>query len=545
MENERDATTVPINQVRSAKGQPPDSLLTLTLESDGSECDHSTRNDFDGSPDVGDDTVSASNDLPLVPGMRMTDTQSCPREIQPDTASALQSSDVELQKATDTVVASAPTIIDQELRVVGTPSVSPDPPSDHPSDDSPCGLGRLPWLRYQDGLRRYLPEGWEKVQDTSQRTYYVNHNTQKRSWSSPLDELPEPPMFVESFKDRTLSPIDEDGCLLPPRWLRKVTATGSVYFADHGTKSTGWGSPASSLDPASGVHRDRDGRHLPNPWRRRQTKDGRTYYADPTANLRTWTSPAAENLLSAEAAHHLCRIPTSGHNFTWYPDEWSSKAAEWIRLLGYADLILSEGRNAIDACYVVDKITSMELRGLDFCRASLWGVKLGDKPWPASGFLKIKTLATMARQISTPYDEHAIDRDFFESSNSRLVFAGIEPWRARQNLSQSQLDVKDIEAVCYVCLMAVLTILFEVDAGAFATILRLLEETQYHYWTRPGTEARGYPVNETLMLRSGSVSFVAFKAVYESHSRQVGRQSACKCINSAFVSPDLYSDRSC
>ncbi|XP_054435820.1 NEDD4-like E3 ubiquitin-protein ligase WWP1 [Pteronotus mesoamericanus] len=70
-----------------------------------------------------------------------------------------------------------------------------------------------------------LPPGWEKRADSTDRIYFVNHNTKTTQWEDP----------------RTQGFLNEES--LPEGWEIKYTREGVRYFVDHNTRTTTFKDP--------------------------------------------------------------------------------------------------------------------------------------------------------------------------------------------------------------------------------------------------------------------------------------------------------------
>ncbi|KAK0633923.1 hypothetical protein B0T14DRAFT_83911 [Immersiella caudata] len=96
----------------------------------------------------------------------------------------------------------------------------------------------------KDILGRDLPTGWESRLTDTGKYYYVDHNTRKTTFVSPIEG---PPADVNT--DR--GPFYElDGRRLPAGWERREDNMGRRYYVDHNTRTTSWISPIPSLPPA-------------------------------------------------------------------------------------------------------------------------------------------------------------------------------------------------------------------------------------------------------------------------------------------------------
>ncbi|KAE8599162.1 hypothetical protein XENTR_v10017086 [Xenopus tropicalis] len=78
-----------------------------------------------------------------------------------------------------------------------------------------------------------LPPGWERRVDSTDRVYFVNHNTKTTQWEDP----------------RTQGLQNEDP--LPEGWEIRYTREGVKYFVDHNTKTTTFSDPRTGKSAVS------------------------------------------------------------------------------------------------------------------------------------------------------------------------------------------------------------------------------------------------------------------------------------------------------
>ncbi|OCT76956.1 NEDD4-like E3 ubiquitin-protein ligase WWP1 isoform X1 [Xenopus laevis] len=78
-----------------------------------------------------------------------------------------------------------------------------------------------------------LPPGWERRVDSTDRVYFVNHNTKTTQWEDP----------------RTQGLQNEDP--LPEGWEIRYTREGVKYFVDHNTKTTTFSDPRTGKSVVS------------------------------------------------------------------------------------------------------------------------------------------------------------------------------------------------------------------------------------------------------------------------------------------------------
>ncbi|XP_018079333.1 NEDD4-like E3 ubiquitin-protein ligase WWP1 isoform X2 [Xenopus laevis] len=79
-----------------------------------------------------------------------------------------------------------------------------------------------------------LPPGWERRVDSTDRVYFVNHNTKTTQWEDP----------------RTQGLQNEDP--LPEGWEIRYTREGVKYFVDHNTKTTTFSDPRTGKSAVKG-----------------------------------------------------------------------------------------------------------------------------------------------------------------------------------------------------------------------------------------------------------------------------------------------------
>lgn len=100
-----------------------------------------------------------------------------------------------------------------------------------------------------------LPEGWEERLDPSSgRTYYVDHNTKTTSWVRPVQSAVRHQVFerAQSMRSRSFQAAasmrrraESGGVSLPPGWERKMDpGTGRFYYVDHINRQTHWHPPS-------------------------------------------------------------------------------------------------------------------------------------------------------------------------------------------------------------------------------------------------------------------------------------------------------------
>ena len=315
------------------------------------------------------------------------------------------------------------------------------------------------------------------------------------------------------MRHTTVSIKDESDRLLPPDWVRKATPSGTHYYVNTKSVLTSWSSPilTTRVDPYDHRHR-----RVPQGWERQYTTNKRCYYVNAATRRRIWGSRLHERRDAASAAeeiNHIFGVPTA----EFYP-----RATEWITLLGYAPLILSRGRNAIDACYVVHKLTSRGLEhGFLFDWIMLWDIKSGGELWCRGADSALKSVPGPDVHVSE------YPRDLLEMGRMRLAFTYADSIAKAPRIEQT-----DRRFYGNASLMAQLSVLFSVDPGAFATVLRLCDGKSEPCWVPPPLFNLGYSVNETFTLRSGDCQYVGFKAFSEHPYSRADRRSFRKYIES-------------
>ncbi|KZT60479.1 HECT-domain-containing protein [Calocera cornea HHB12733] len=91
-----------------------------------------------------------------------------------------------------------------------------------------------------------LPQGWEQRFTAEGRPYYVDHNNRTTTWQDPRRPVFRPqgtPAETVGTSSSQLGP-------LPSGWEMRLTSSNRIYFVDHNTKTTTWDDPRlpSSLD---------------------------------------------------------------------------------------------------------------------------------------------------------------------------------------------------------------------------------------------------------------------------------------------------------
>lgn len=81
----------------------------------------------------------------------------------------------------------------------------------------------IPSRENLNGVSQLLPSGWEQAFDpSSNRFFYVDHNTKTTTWLNPIDRLTHPNRVNEFHNDQ-----------LPYGWERVNDPTFGIYYIDH------------------------------------------------------------------------------------------------------------------------------------------------------------------------------------------------------------------------------------------------------------------------------------------------------------------------
>lgn len=92
-----------------------------------------------------------------------------------------------------------------------------------------------------------LPPGVEEKTSADGRKYYVDHINQTTSWEKPAGQSaarPPPPEPPKRALPSSAQVTPSNGAL-PPGWESKRTADGRIYYVDHNTQKTSWTPPPS------------------------------------------------------------------------------------------------------------------------------------------------------------------------------------------------------------------------------------------------------------------------------------------------------------
>ncbi|XP_065565345.1 E3 ubiquitin-protein ligase NEDD4-like [Artemia franciscana] len=143
-----------------------------------------------------------------------------------------------------------------------------------------------------------LPEGWEERLDSSNRAYYINHNTKETQWKHPITgKVSTKPKGAES------EPKNSETNNLPSGWSIQYTADGKVFYVNHVQKQTQWNHPITNkrsfLHKRTNKGDEGDLKPLPDDWEECQLKDGTLVYVNHFLRKTQWEDP---RFLDAEIA---------------------------------------------------------------------------------------------------------------------------------------------------------------------------------------------------------------------------------------------------
>ncbi|KAK3097984.1 hypothetical protein FSP39_015053 [Pinctada imbricata] len=117
-----------------------------------------------------------------------------------------------------------------------------------------------------------LPPGWEKrIHPTTNRIYYINHNTRTTQWEPPTNT---------STSDS-----------LPEGWEEKTDSNGRTYYINTNTRTVQWTRPGASMSREEPASSD----SLPEGWEEKTDSNGRTYYINTNTRVVQWTRPGVSN----------------------------------------------------------------------------------------------------------------------------------------------------------------------------------------------------------------------------------------------------------
>ncbi|KAF9221572.1 HECT-domain-containing protein [Gyrodon lividus] len=82
-----------------------------------------------------------------------------------------------------------------------------------------------------------LPQGWEERRTPEGRPYFVDHRTRSTTWNDPRSSrITLAAASTSATANANLGP-------LPSGWEMRLTSTNRVYFVDHNTRTTTWDDP--------------------------------------------------------------------------------------------------------------------------------------------------------------------------------------------------------------------------------------------------------------------------------------------------------------
>ena len=113
-----------------------------------------------------------------------------------------------------------------------TATTTPPPPSTSPTSASDT----IP-----------LPQGWEERQTPDGRPYFVDHNSRTTTWVDPRLANASRSVFSSTNTQTALNLGP-----LPSGWEMRMTSSERIYFVDHNTRTTSWDDPRMpSNDPTA------------------------------------------------------------------------------------------------------------------------------------------------------------------------------------------------------------------------------------------------------------------------------------------------------
>ncbi len=87
-----------------------------------------------------------------------------------------------------------------------------------------------------------LPPGWERRVAPNGQAYFIDHNTQRTTWTHPNSIHRYKVVNAGDVENIYQSTIETLG-VLPAGWEMRITADGRPYFLDHGAKTSTWDDP--------------------------------------------------------------------------------------------------------------------------------------------------------------------------------------------------------------------------------------------------------------------------------------------------------------
>ena len=125
------------------------------------------------------------------------------------------------------------------------PAPSPTTTPTLPNTTATTPISTSPTTTTPDAIP--LPQGWEERQTPDGRPYFVDHNSRTTTWLDP--RIANAPRSV--FSSTTTQTALNLGPL-PSGWEMRMTSSERIYFVDHNTRTTSWDDPRMpSNDPSA------------------------------------------------------------------------------------------------------------------------------------------------------------------------------------------------------------------------------------------------------------------------------------------------------
>lgn len=134
-----------------------------------------------------------------------------------------------------------------------------------------------------------LPPGWEGKQSPDGRTYYINHHTKQTQWTRPgaVAQAPAVPIFKSGGASGGGS-----GPALAQGWEAKQDSSGKTYYLNHSTQTTQWERPTAAAPPPAAPTKPQAAHALPSGWSSKIDQNtGRTYYINNISQQTQWEPP--------------------------------------------------------------------------------------------------------------------------------------------------------------------------------------------------------------------------------------------------------------
>jgi len=191
-----------------------------------------------------------------------------------------------------------------------------------------------------------LPPGWEvRVNSTTGRDYFVDHNMKSTHWElpqpttagpetsaapivpvktnspettlAPATEASSAPAAAPSAP-ATVAPVAPEGPAqqLPPGWEQRVNSTGRPFYVNHTTRSTQWEppvvvAPAMTAEPTTTVAPATTMQPLPAGWEKMVNNTGRDFYVDHNKRSTQWDPPETTLASATEAPSAPAAAPSA------------------------------------------------------------------------------------------------------------------------------------------------------------------------------------------------------------------------------------------